>query len=83
MPQGVEQAQKVHIEIQLAYARRELELCQAAKQEQPQLTAAQYALLLTVKRAIIHTLERVADEERTHHVRIPQAELAGREEEEG
>ncbi len=57
---------EVHIEIQLAYARRELDLCQAAERDQPTLTRDAYALMITVKEAVLRTLERVARAERTH-----------------
>jgi hypothetical protein len=54
---------EVPIEIQLASAHRELDVCQAAERVQPQLTRQEYALMMTVKEAIIRTLERVAREE--------------------
>ena len=54
----------VHIEIQLAYARRELALCQDAERDQPTLSRGAYAVMMTVKEAILRTLERVADEAR-------------------
>jgi hypothetical protein len=55
----------VHSEIQLAYARRELAMCQDAERDQPTLTREAYARLLTVQAAIRRTLARVADEART------------------